>query len=58
MAILSTTAAANYLNRNNICHPSLPAGAALTALIAQGQLDAAAEMGVTTVTGGTIAPSK
>lgn len=58
MAILSSTPAANYLNRNNIVHPSLPAGAALTALIAQAKLDAAAELNVTTVTGGDIPPSR
>lgn len=58
MAILSTSAAANYLNRANIVHPSLPAGAALTALIAQAKLDAAAELGLTTVTGGDIPPSR
>lgn len=58
MAYATTTPAANYLTRNNICHPTLPAGAPLTALIAQAQLDAAAEFNVTTVTGGTIAPSK
>lgn len=56
--ILSSTPAANMLNRTNIADATLPAGAALTAKIAQAQLDAAAEIGLTTVTGGTIQPNK
>lgn len=58
MAILSSTPAANMLNRNNIVHATLAAGAPLTALIAQAKLDAAAELNLTTVTGGDIAPNK